>query len=112
MRQTSRSQATVPELNLQTKTGLGQNYPNPFNPSATINYQLPGAGTRYIVSLKVYDMLGREVATLVDGVKEVGSYSVAFDGGKLASGVYIMRFIAKSDEGKSFVKVRKLVLMK
>jgi hypothetical protein len=64
------------------------------------------------VSLKVYDMLGREVAILVDGVKEMGSYSVTFDGGRFASGVYIMRLIAKSEEGKSFVKVRKLVLMK
>ena len=57
-------------------------------------------------------MLGREVATLVDGVMEMGSYSVIFDGSKLSSGVYIARLIAKSGEGKSFVKVRKLVLMK
>jgi hypothetical protein len=57
-------------------------------------------------------MFGHEVAALVDGVKEVGSYSVTFDGGKLASGVYIMRLIAKSDEGKSFVKVRKLMMLK
>jgi hypothetical protein len=62
--------------------------------------------------MKVYDVLGREVVTLVDGVKEMGSYTATFDGGRLASGVYIIRLIAQSEEGKSFVKVRKLVLTK
>lgn len=85
------------------------NYPNPFNPSTTIRYQLPNAGH---VTLKVYDMLGREVATLVDGVKEVGSYSATFDGEKLASGVYIMRLVARSADGKDFVQTNKMMLMK
>jgi len=109
------SKATTPQeltlelANVITEYALEQNYPNPFNPSTAIRYQLPNAGH---VTLKVYDMLGREVATLVDGVMEMGSYSVIFDGSKLSSGVYIARLIAKSGEGKSFVKVRKLVLMK
>jgi hypothetical protein len=88
---------------------LEQNYPNPFNPSTTINFQISNAG---YVTLKVYDVLGREVATLVDGVKEAGSYSATFDGGKLASGVYIMRLVAHSEEGKSFVQTKKMLLMK
>jgi hypothetical protein len=92
-----------------TEYALEQNYPNPFNPSTTIHYQIPNAGH---VLLKVYDMLGREVATLVDGIKEVGSYSANFDGARLASGVYIMRLVASSQEGKSFVQTKKMVLMK
>lgn len=88
---------------------LEQNYPNPFNPTTTIHYQIPDAGH---VTLRIYDILGREVATLVDGMKDMGFYAVTFDGGKLASGVYIMRLAAQSEEGKSFVKVKKMVLMK
>jgi hypothetical protein len=57
-------------------------------------------------------MLGREVATLVDGEKEVGSYSATFDGERLSSGVYIMRLVAQSEEGKSFTQTKKMVLMK
>jgi len=100
---------TIAELDVPTSYALEQNYPNPFNPSTTIHYQIPNAGH---VLLKVYDMLGREVATLVDGVKEVGSYSATFDGARLASGVYIMRLVASSQEGKSFVQTKKMVLMK
>ncbi|OGU83806.1 MAG: hypothetical protein A2499_04495 [Stygiobacter sp. RIFOXYC12_FULL_38_8] len=62
------------------------NYPNPFNPTTTISYSLPQAGH---VVLKVYDVLGREVAELVNGVKEKGKYSVMFNAGKYASGFYI-----------------------
>ncbi len=64
---------------------LEQNYPNPFNPSTTIRYALPDAGR---VLLKVYDMTGREVATLVDGTQERGEYSVAWNGAVLPSGIY------------------------
>ncbi len=108
------AKSDVKELTLQapeiiTEYALEQNYPNPFNPTTTIHYQIPNAG---YVTLRIYDILGREVATLIDGMENMGSYSVTFDGGRLASGVYLMRLITKSDEGKSFVKVRKLVLMK
>ncbi len=64
---------------------LNQNYPNPFNPSTIISYQVPSDG---MVSLKVYDMLGREVSTLVNGVKAAGNYTATFNAANLPSGVY------------------------
>jgi glycosidase len=83
---------------------LQQNYPNPFNPSTTINYQLAGNSE---VTLKVYDMLGREVATLVEGRKSAGSYSVRFNASSLSSGMYIYRLQAG---GKVFTQ--KMMLIK
>ncbi len=83
---------------------LYQNYPNPFNPSTVINYQLPTNGQ---VNLKVYDILGREVATLVNERENAGSYSVKFNGSRLASGVYFYRLTAGN-----FVSVKKLVVLK
>lgn len=65
---------------------LSQNYPNPFNPSTSISYTLPAAG---MTTLKVYDMLGREVAVLVNGVVSQGTHSVSFNGANLGSGVYL-----------------------
>ena len=83
---------------------LSQNYPNPFNPSTTIKYQIPNAGN---VTLKVYDILGREVTTLVDEFKNEGRYEVNFNAGKLASGVYI--YTIKSND---FTASKKLMLLK
>ena len=83
---------------------LSQNYPNPFNPTTVISFQLPVVRN---VRLVVYDLIGREVATLVNEVKQPGTYSVEFDGSKLSSGVYLCRF----DAG-SFSETRKLVLLK
>jgi parallel beta-helix repeat protein len=101
------------EAYLPEEFGISQNYPNPFNPATTICYQLPGAGTRYIVSLKVYDLLGREVARLVDGVKEAGYYTATFDGSRLASGIYFTRFVVQPEnETRPFVQVKKMLLMK
>ena len=65
---------------------LSQNYPNPFNPSTTINFSIPKEG---MVALKVYDILGNVVATLVDGEKDAGHYSVKFSPENLSSGIYI-----------------------
>lgn len=83
---------------------LYQNYPNPFNPATEIAYEL-GAASR--VTLAVYDVLGREVATLVDGHQDVGQKSVTWNASGLASGVYVCRL-----QAGSFTAVRKLVLMK
>jgi hypothetical protein len=83
---------------------LRQNYPNPFNPKTVISYQLPVMSR---VSLKVYDMLGEEVATLFDGLRQAGYYDVIFDGIRLASGVYFYRI-----QAGSFAQTKKLVLLK
>ncbi len=83
---------------------LSQNYPNPFNPSTTINYQIPHASN---VILKVYNILGQEVTTLVNENKQAGKYSVKFDGSKLSSGIYLYRI-----EADNFVFTRKLILLK
>ncbi len=85
---------------------LSQNYPNPFNPTTLIQYSLP-VGTRHAVSLRVYDLLGRAVAELVNEQQEAGVHSVTFDGRGLASGVYIYRLSV----GK-FVETKKLVLLR
>lgn len=83
---------------------LGQNYPNPFNPVTTIQYTIPSTAE---VKLKVFDLLGREIRTLVNERKPSGSYEVHFDGASLASGVYFYRLMAGN-----YVKTKKMVLVK
>ncbi|MDP4117126.1 MAG: T9SS type A sorting domain-containing protein [Bacteroidota bacterium] len=83
---------------------LDQNYPNPFNPSTTINYQLPKDGH---VSLKIYDILGNEVASLVNEYKNHGNYSVNYNASRLSSGVYIYRIITGG-----FISSKKMILIK
>jgi hypothetical protein len=83
---------------------LSQNYPNPFNPVTKINYALPKSG---FVTLKVYDILGKEVATLVNEVKNVGAYSIDFNGVSLSSGVYFYRLTVGD-----FSSVKKMTLLK
>ncbi|MFZ1080843.1 MAG: alpha-amylase family glycosyl hydrolase [Candidatus Kryptoniota bacterium] len=89
---------------IPTNYMLEQNYPNPFNPTTTIGYQLSAAGK---VTLKVYDVLGREVETLVSQRQNAGSYLVGFDGSRLSSGVYFYRLTAGG-----FTDVKKLMLVK
>jgi hypothetical protein len=83
---------------------LAQNYPNPFNPVTTIRFEIPQLSD---VSLKVFDILGREVMTLVNQEVPAGVYHVRFDGSKLPSGVYFYRL-----QSGQFVETRKLVLTK
>ncbi|MBX2992040.1 MAG: T9SS type A sorting domain-containing protein [Bacteroidetes bacterium] len=89
-----------------TEFHLAQNYPNPFNPTTTIQFKIP-AGTYGHTSLRVYDLLGREVATLVNEVKQPGHYEVAFDASGLASGVYLYRLTSGS-----FTVTKKLLLLR
>jgi hypothetical protein len=88
---------------------LYQNYPNPFNPITTIEYQLPEASK---VTMKVYDILGREVATLVDDEIKAGYHTATFDGSKHASGIYFVRITAQGSDAKPYIKTMKIVLMK
>ncbi|MCL4511104.1 MAG: T9SS type A sorting domain-containing protein [Bacteroidetes bacterium] len=99
----------IKEESVPEKFYLNQNYPNPFNPTTAIGYQLSAVSH---VTLKVYDMLGREVATLVDGQQNPGVYKVTFDGGKYSSGVYFYRIVATGNNGQRFSAIKKLVLMK
>jgi Secretion system C-terminal sorting domain len=83
---------------------LSQNYPNPFNPSTTIEFSIP---ERSHVSLKVYDVLGNEVATLVNGWMESTNHQVTFDGSRLASGIYYYTLTTGN-----FTSTKKLILLK
>jgi hypothetical protein len=83
---------------------LSQNYPNPFNLSTIITYEIPSRG---LVSLKIYDLLGREVETLVNEEKSPGRYEVKFDGSGLASGIYFYRITTNN-----FTGTKKMLLMK
>jgi hypothetical protein len=83
----------VKEKETPTAFSLGQNYPNPFNPVTNIQFTIVH---RQLTIVKVFDVLGREVATLVNEVKEPGTYTVQFDGSNLASGLYFYRLNAGS----------------
>jgi hypothetical protein len=92
------------EFNVPKDFVLHQNYPNPFNPSTTIKYAVPKTS---LVSIKVYDLTGQEVASLVSEMKDAGTYEVKFDDRNLASGVYIYKMSADN-----FTSVKKLNLLK
>lgn len=92
------------DVTLPSSFHLEQNYPNPFNPTTRIKYQV---GSIENTSLKIYDMLGREVKTLVNKLILPGSYEVEFDGSDLSSGVYFYRF-----NSGEFVQTRKMLLIK
>jgi hypothetical protein len=101
---------------LPTSFALHQNYPNPFNPSTTIEYDLPKDAH---VSIKIYDVSGREVATLLDESGRAGYHSLPFDAGRLASGVYFYRLkvdpsLAPSGRrsAQGFVDVKKMLILK
>jgi len=83
---------------------LQQNYPNPFNPSTTIEYSIPQSG---LVTLKVFNVLGKEVATLVNGQNDAGNHKVEFNASALNSGVYFYKI-----ESGNFVDTKKMILLK
>lgn len=89
---------------IPTSFSLSQNFPNPFNPGTIISWQLAMSGQ---VSLKVYDVLGNEVATLINEEQPAGKYQVAFDGSKLASGIYFYKLTMAN-----FSSIKKMVLLK
>jgi hypothetical protein len=91
---------------------LSQNYPNPFNPVTSIRYDIPKSSN---VSLKVYDINGKEVTTLVDQIKEAGYYKVEFNGSNLSSGVYYYRLEVSPSNSPGagfFVDTKKMLLLK
>jgi hypothetical protein len=86
-----------------------QNYPNPFNSSTTIDYQL---SENSYVTLTIYDVLGRKVATLVNQQQAIGVYNVKFEAANLSSGIYFYKIDAVRNNNKEFTSIKKLMLLK
>ena len=91
-------------LELPSTFSLNQNYPNPFNPATVISYQLPVSSS---VKMEVFDLTGRSIATLVDGVMPAGYHEVSFDASGLSSGIYIYRI-----QSGTFSQTGKMMLVK
>jgi hypothetical protein len=107
---TKRNAAAFSNSKTPTSFALHNARPNPFNPSAQINFDLPEPSR---VSLVIYDVLGRKVAELVDGLKEAGYHSAVWNANEVASGVYFARFAATDPSGNlKLSKVNKLLLAK
>jgi hypothetical protein len=88
---------------------LSQNYPNPFNPSTNIDIYIPNSA---FVTLKVYDILGREIAMLVNENLRTGAYTYTFDASNLPSGTYFYKLNAESSDGNSFTGTKIMTLVK
>lgn len=88
---------------------LFQNYPNPFNPTTSIAYQLPHESR---VRLVIYDLLGKEVSTLVNGHRSAGYHQETWDASGAASGLYVYRMTARSEEGKEWVQTRAMMVLR
>ncbi len=100
---------SAPTSDLPKEFALEQNYPNPFNPSTVINYQLPAEN---YVTLKIYNIFGQEVTTLVDGMQEAGYKSVEFEARNLASGVYYYKLTAGASTSSAFIDVKKMIVIR
>ncbi len=90
--------------NLPVQFNLDQNYPNPFNPSTRISFSIP---EKSFTTLKIYDILGNEIATLLNEEKPAGYYELQFDASKLSSGVYLYKL-----QSNGFVQTKKMILLK
>src|SRR5690606_42125612 len=90
--------------NAPQEYSLSQNYPNPFNPATMIEFSIPSES---YIKLKVYDIMGREVSILAQGIHNEGIYRTAFDGSAMASGIYIYKI-----ETENFNLSKKMILMK
>ena len=86
-----------------------QNYPNPFNPATTINFQLSDVSA---VSLKVFDILGREIVTLVNEEKPAGTFMVRWDATGVPSGIYCFQMTARNKSGQVFTQTRRMTIVK
>ena len=88
---------------------LNQNYPNPFNPSTTISFSLPVESN---VNIKVFNMIGQEVAEITKGNFEAGSHNFQFNAAKLSSGTYIYKLEANGANGTNFTSTKKMIILK
>jgi hypothetical protein len=100
--------SAVVEVGVPTKYDISQNYPNPFNPTTKIDFDLPFDSK---VSLKLYDMSGRELLTIVNEQKPAGYYTAQVNAGNLSSGAYFYRIIAEGN-GQKYISTKKAVLIK
>jgi hypothetical protein len=98
----------IEKLTTPETFALSQNYPNPFNPATTIEYSIP---ENAFVSLKIYDMLGKEVASLVNKTQGTGTYIIDWNASNLSSGVYFYKLSATGSKG-NFIETKKMILSK
>jgi hypothetical protein len=107
--------AMVKQVQVPDAYGLSQNYPNPFNPTTSINFQIPMTKFQVHTTLKIYNILGQEVATLVEEAKEPGFYTETWDASEMASGIYFYRLTAGGTSRESreeFTATKRMVLLK
>jgi flagellar hook assembly protein FlgD len=99
---------------IPTEYSLSQNYPNPFNPSTVIKYSIPSVATGHTPSVRlvIYDILGREVTTLVNEQQKPGYYKVNWDASNMPSGIYFYQIRICSNANNNFVRTNKMILMK
>ena len=105
---------SINQGNIPDRFALSQNYPNPFNPTTTISYQLPVNAS---VTMRIINMLGQEVRVLDEGSKNAGNYEITWDGRNsnglpVASGIYFYHLSAKSENGKEYSAIRKMMILK
>ncbi|MBS1495054.1 MAG: T9SS type A sorting domain-containing protein [Bacteroidetes bacterium] len=100
---------TEVQVGIPSKFVLAQNYPNPFNPSTKIDFDLPENAK---VSIKIYDISGKEVANVMNDYKTAGYYSASFNASRLSSGLYFYSISALTDNGKTYSSVKKMMLVK